>query len=240
MIAYEEEEQLPETLEQVTKFADEIVVVDSYSEDRTAQIAEKYGASVYQREWKGYTEAWNFGFDQAEGDWILQLGADEVPTDQLVNVLSNLDQDSHKYNGYKIYSKNYVFGNPLDHWSRYAPRLFRAGCGQMTERAVHEHLEIEGEWGTIDAPINHKTYEDVSEYLDKLSRYTRLEAEEFDSRPGFIQTYLRPIYIIFKLLVGQRLLLDGTDGIFIAVMSGVYEYLSAYRARLRLEDRPYD
>lgn len=238
MLAYEEEEQLPETLEQVQRFADEIIVVDSHSEDRTPEVAKSYGAEVYQRDWQGYADAWNYGFKQATCDWILQLGADEVPSDRLVDEISDVVTDA-TYDGYKIHSLNYVFGKRLDHWTRYAPRLFKRGHGKMTDRAVHEHLDVDGEWGTIDAPIHHYTYENVGEYVEKLDRYTRLEAEEFEGPPSFKQTYILPVYVTLKLLFADRLLLDGRDGIFIAVLSGVYEYLSAYRARLRFDDRPY-
>lgn len=232
LLAYEEADALPETLRKAGSVADEIIVVDSYSEDRTAEVATEHGATVYQRDWQGYADAWRFGFEKATGDWILQLGADEHVTQALARRLREIDSREETAPGYKIRRVNYVFGRRLDHWTDDAPIFFRPEAGTMTDRAVHERVELDGTWGDIDAPLDHYTYEDVSEYLQKFDRYTALEVEEFDGEPSLRRLFVTPPRQTGSLLFREGLILDGIDGVFIAVMSGLYQFVAAYRGRL--------
>jgi len=237
MLAYEEEDVIRRSLQKATELADEIHVVDSYSDDATAEIAESHGATVHQREWQGYADAWQYGFDRAEGDWILQLGADEVLSDRLIRELRAIDDDGAAHDGYRINRVNYAFGEPVEHWRNWAPIFFERERGRMTDRAVHEHVTLDGEWGRIDAPLHHYTYDSVSEYLSKLDRYTRLEVEEIDGKPSMIRRYASPLKKTLSLLFRDRLVLDGTDGVFIAIMGGVYRYIALYRAWLAATGR---
>lgn len=235
MLAHEDEEQLPETLEQARKVADELIVVDSYSEDATADIAEEYGADVYQTEWMGFADTWQFALDKATGDWVLQLGSDEVLSDAAIDRIREIDEHGGDHAGYKIYSINYLLDREVTHWTRYAPRLFRAGCGRMSDDEVHESIQLDGDWGRIDEPLHHYTLESISEHVLKLDEYTKLGADNFDSSPGVWDLYGNPLWVLVRLLFVDRLLLDGADGIYIAVMSAFDAFLTAHRARLRFE-----
>ena len=237
ILAYNEEGTIERSLERISSDVGEIIVVDSYSSDATASIAASYGAEVHQHEWKGYADAWEFGFEQASGEWILQLGADEVPSEELLDKLHQIDEQDGEHNGYEINRINYTFGKPVNHWNNWAPIFFRPEFGQMTERSVNEHIQLEGEWKRIDAPLHHYTYESVSEHFEKIDRYTCLEVEEIDQCPSSTQRYGSPVWETFKLLFIDRLILDGADGIYIAIMSGLYEYVSLHRAWLAYTGR---
>lgn len=235
MLAHEDENQLPTTLDQAQKVADELIVVDSYSEDATAEIAADYGAKVYQTEWRGFADTWQFAFDQTSGDWVLQLASDEVLTNEAIDRIREIDTEGGNYEGYKIYSINYILNREVSHWTRYAPRLFKSERGRISDDKVHESIQLDGEWGRIQEPIHHYTLESISEHILKLDEYTELGAEDFEEKPNVWDLYGSPLWVLVRLLLVDRLVLDGADGIYISVMSAVDSFLTAHRARLRFE-----
>lgn len=235
MLAHEDEEQLPETLEQARKVADELIVVDSYSEDATADIAEEYGAEVYQTEWRGFADTWQFALDKATGDWVLQLASDEVLSDAAIERIREIDENDGPYDGYKIFSINLLGGREIPHWTRHAPRLFRSGHGRISDSEVHESIQLDGEWGKIDAPLYHYTLDGVSEHLSQMDEYTRLAAKDIDAKPSRLRLLTFPLWRLVWSLFRQRLILDGGDGIYIAVMDALDAFLTTYRARLKFD-----
>ena len=235
MLAHEDEDQLPETLDKATKVADELIVVDSYSEDSTADIAEEYGAEVHQVEWQGYAETWQYAIDQATGDWILMLGSDEVLSNEAIDQILEINNKGGEYDGYKIYSINYIARRKIPHWCRYAPRLFKRSKGRMSNDEVHESIQLDGKWGRIEGPLHHYTLESMSEHISKLDEYTQLGADDFEEKPNFNDLYLLPLWVLGWNLFRKGLILDGTDGLYISIMSAVDSFVTAYRATLKFE-----
>lgn len=235
ILAHEDEKQLPDTLSQARKVADELIVVDSYSEDATPEIAADYGAEVYQTDWMGYADTWQFAFDKTSGDWILQLGSDEVLSDEAVDRIQQIEAEGGNYEGYKIYSINYLLNRKVSHWTRYAPRLFKAGHGRISDDEVHESIQLDGDWGLIHEPIHHYTLESISEHILKLDEYSKLGADDFEEPPTAWDLYGNPLWVLMRLLFIERLVLDGADGLYISLMSAVDSFLTAHRARLRFE-----
>lgn len=203
--AFNEEKKLEACLESVQDIADEIVVVDCSSADKTAAIAKKYTKHVYtQKNDPLHIDLQkNFGFSKATGDWILSLDADERVTPELGKeikevLFSNLNlsnphlsplpagrqglpQERKEINGYWIPRKNIIFGKWIEHtgwYPDYQLRLFRNGSGKYTEQHVHEFISVEGETVYLTEPMIHLNYETVLQFfLRTATVYAPNEAE---------------------------------------------------------------
>jgi glycosyltransferase involved in cell wall biosynthesis len=223
IITLNEEANIRACLESV-KGADEVLVSDSGSSDKTVQICKEYGAKVFIDEWHGFGKQKNLIAARARNNWILNIDADERITPDLKKeielVLNNGDCE-----GYNIPRKNF-FGNT---WIRhcgwypdYNLRLYKKSKGQFNERDVHEAVQIEGKTGYLKSPLEHYTYKDISDYLKRMDRYSTLAAEEMFKNGGktsLLNLVLRPCFTFFKMFVLQKGFLEGYNGI---VLSGLY------------------
>src|SRR4030042_3360237 len=173
-----EEKNLPRAIASVKGFAEEIVVCDMHSDDKTAEIAERLGANVYEHEKAGYVEpARNFAIEKARGKWILVLDADEeVPNSlagKIKNIVSEPDADY-----FRIPRKNIIFGKWIKHsrwWPDYNIRFFKKGNVTWNE-VIHSVPLTKGKGTDLDASedaaIVHHHYETIEQYIDRLNRYT--------------------------------------------------------------------
>lgn len=181
--AFNEQEMIEDCLKSAEIVADEIIVVDNTSQDKTNQIAQKH-AKVFSRpnDPVNLNRNKNFGFTKATGDWIISLDADERITKELAKEIKSELKNS-KFNGFEIPRKNIIFGKWIKHsiwWPDYNLRLFRKGKGKFEEKHVHEKLEVTGEVGKLKNPMIHYNYQTVSQFVNKLNRtYTESETENF-------------------------------------------------------------
>ncbi|OGM08957.1 hypothetical protein A2159_02095 [Candidatus Woesebacteria bacterium RBG_13_34_9] len=179
-----EEKNLPRVLTSIKDFADEIVVVDMYSDDRTQELAKKFGAEVYEHKKTGYVEpARNFAINKAEGDWILILDADEEITKILANNLKRVSESSDSADYYRLPRKNIIFGKWIKHsrwWPDYNIRFFKKGAVLWSE-IIHSVPETHGVGSDIEAveenAIIHYHYETVEQFIERLNRYTSEHAK---------------------------------------------------------------
>jgi glycosyltransferase involved in cell wall biosynthesis len=187
IITYNEEGNLGRTLDSV-RFADEIVVVDSGSTDRTVEIAESFGAKVSIEEWKGFARQKNSAIDKCVGTWVLSLDADEELTGELqTEIRGMLDADAAMtppVDGYRLRLRHVFLGR----WMRYGGyypdfklRLFRrvtaAGPAYFTDRPVHESVQVAGRVETMEKDFLHHGYPDLEIYLEHMNRYSTLGAK---------------------------------------------------------------
>ena len=179
-----EEKNLSRALESVREFADEVVVVDMYSDDKTAEIAEKAGAKVFKHKRVGYVEpARNFAIEKAAGDWILILDADEEIGKSLSSSLKKIVIEG-KCNYVAIPRKNIVFGKWLKHsrwWPDYNVRFFKKGKVAWDEK-IHSIPETKGSGIDLEAKkenaIIHHNYDSLSQFITRMDRYTSIQAKE--------------------------------------------------------------
>jgi glycosyltransferase involved in cell wall biosynthesis len=178
IITKNEEVRIRACLETVC-WADEIVVVDAYSIDQTVAICHEYTDRVYQRDWPGYAVQKNWGLEQATGDWVLSLDADEEVTPGLQAEIQTILVVESPYVGYLIPRRNYLGS----HWMRYAGqypdyqlRLFRRDRGRFVG-TIHERVQVDGPVGRLRGDIIHYTYRDLSDYWLRMERYASLEAQ---------------------------------------------------------------
>lgn len=239
IITYNEEANLPDCLDSCS-FADEIVVVDSFSTDRTVEICRQFGGRVIQEGWRGFGRQKNFAIEQAKGPWIFNLDADERITPGLKAEIEAITAaDASEPAGYCVARQNY-FG---DRWVRhcgwypdYNLRLFRKGMGWFNERAVHEAVELTGgrQAGYLVNPIEHYTYASVSDFVERLERYTTLAAEEAfkaGKRGRLSDLAFRPLFTFFKMYLLRKGVLEGSLGFTLSGLYAIYTYVKYAKLR---------
>lgn len=180
---WNEEKNIERCLKSV-RWADEIVVVDMYSTDKTVEIAKKFGAEVYFHKFTSYVEpARNYAITKAQGDWVLILDADEEISEKLANKLKKIAKED-KVDFLRIPRKNIIFGKWIKHsrwWPDYNIRFFKKGKVTWSEK-IHSVPLTRGEGMDLDSKeinaIIHHHYQSISQYLERMNRYTEIQAKE--------------------------------------------------------------
>lgn len=231
-----EEKNLPYALRSVTPWADEIVVVDMYSDDRTAEIAKQYGAKVFFHERVPEFEiARAYAIDSAKNDWMFFLDADELIPERLSKELLRIAALG-QHDVIKVPRINYLIGAPMMH-SGWSPsddkqyRLFRRGKLRIRPN-MHDHIEVMPDAKVFDIPyspgmgIVHFSYLDVTHFIEKLNRYTSihaLQAVKVGERANIAKALFKATrkFLAFYLL--RRGYKDGWRGIYLALLMFFYE-----------------
>ena len=240
IITFNEEANLPRTLASVRSLvangAGEVVIVDSGSTDRTAEIARQFGAKVFVEDWKGFAAQKNSALEKCSGDWILSLDADEEVSQQLGDeIQSHLDLDL-SVGGYILPRRNYFLGRWIRHGGFYPDpklRLVRRGLGRFEDRAVHESLEQQGRKKvavTLHSDLIHHSYPTLYEYIEHMNRYSSLGAEmalrEGKTQGNFLawkwNVVIRPAATFFYNYLFRLGFLDGREGLLLHIYHAVY------------------
>lgn len=213
----------------------EVVVLDQFSEDGTADMAASRGARVFQEEWRGFAAQKNLAVDRTTGRWVLSIDADECVTEPLRAEIEAVLEGDGPEDGYFIPRRNYFCGRWIRYggwYPDYSLRLFRKGKGRFEDRAVHEKVVVDGATGYLKAPLEHFTYVSVSDYLQRMDRYSSLAAREL-ARAGrkarWHQWLVRPLFTFLKMYALKLGFLDGRAGFFLAVSYAYYTFLKYYR-----------
>jgi len=183
IITHNEEKNIGRCLEALKGLAGEVLVVDSFSTDKTVEICESYGCRVIVREFKGYVDQKQFAVNEAKNDWILSLDADEVITEGLKTEIATLfQQEKIPYDGYKIRFSLYYLGKILRYSGvrfEYKLRLFNRETGAFEFTYVHEEVKVNGRVGRLRGIALHYSYHDLQHHIEKSNRYTTLAAEHY-------------------------------------------------------------
>ena len=219
IITYNEEEDLPKTLESVKDIASEIIIVDSHSTDKTREIAKSFGAKVYEEDWKGFGEQKNSAIEKCTQPWILSLDADEVVSPELKKSIIEAIKNP-KYDCYEVNRKNFYAGKYIEHvwFPEWRVRLFKKGKGKF-KGEIHETLECEGRKGKLNGVLYHYPYKNLEEHYIKSIKYAKISAEvEFKKGKKFKihQLLLNPSWAFFKMYILKKGFLDGIRGFSIA------------------------
>lgn len=230
VITLDEEDHLRRCLESVA-WADEIVVVDAESRDKTVQIAREFTDRVISRPWAGFATQKNFAVEQTTGDWVFSLDADEEASPELCEEIATAIADPQACDGYAIRRRNVFLGR----WIRYGGlypdwqvRLFRRGRGRFIERAVHESVSVAGTLGRLRGHLLHCSYEGVTDFFDRANRYSSLAADEWireGRRVRARELVVRPLGRFVSMYVLQRGFLDGRRGLLLAALYAYYVFM---------------
>lgn len=231
VIAQNEEKDLPACLRSA-RFADEVLVVDGGSSDRTLSIARRYADRVLQRRFDAYGRQKEFAIRNSRGRWVLNLDADERVSPELGReILQRLAEEDGAIAGYRIPFVFHFLGRRMrfSGWREKHLRLFRRDRVRIARSDLHEEFQVNGPVADLTHPVHHHSYPTLEEYLEKFNRYTTLSAQQKLRREPPL---LRPIGGLWDIagfplrFLGRYLLklgfLDGGPGFYWALFSSLY------------------
>jgi len=226
IITRNEERNITRCLDSL-KWVDEIVVMDGLSDDRTVDIARSYGAKVVEHKFEGdFGSERNRGNDNATGDWILALDADEAIPDETRKVIENILEKGSVYDAYNVPRLQYFLGKPMLHGGRYHSiiNFFRKGKAHFDGK-VHHLVIVDGAVGQFEEPIEHYPFNSISEFIQKHDRYTGYEAGEMFEKYGSSKEKevkynltIKPLKLIYKSYFKKKGYKDGIIGLIFCVL----------------------
>jgi glycosyltransferase involved in cell wall biosynthesis len=214
IITYNEEKRIRDALESV-RWADEIVVIDSLSTDATVDICREYTEQVHQIPWHGFVEQKNIATEKTTHDWILNIDADESVSPELAEEIRRALVDRSAVVGYYMPRKTYYLGDWIQHcgwYPDYKLRLFRKQAGKWVGQALHEKVEVRGQAAYFRHPLYHYSYEDISDHLQRMDRYTTIAAAQKSGSAGGAQIFARTVFAFLKKYLLKQGFRDGTRG----------------------------
>jgi (heptosyl)LPS beta-1,4-glucosyltransferase len=234
VLAGNEEANIADCLDTL-QWADELLVLDSYSDDSTVEIARRMGAEVRQRRFDNYALQRNAALGMASRDWVLFVDADERVTEELAEEITVVVEDD-AFDGWWVPRKNYIFGKWIRHAGWYPDhqlRLLRRARARYDERReVHELVALDGEAGYLQQHFIHYNYGTVQEFLEKQNRYVDYEVrmlleEGQRARPrNLVLQPLRQFRWRYFTLRGYR---DGWRGLLLSSLMAYYELVRYWR-----------
>lgn len=242
IITFNEERNIARAIESL-RCCDEVVVVDSGSTDRTVEIAGKLGARVVENPWPGYAQQKNYAAVQCQHDWILSIDADEALSEALEAEIWQLKKHGPARDAYTMPRMAQYLGKWIQHSGWYPDRkirLYDRRKAQWEGKYVHESVKPHGTVGELDGNLLHFTCSSLSEHLKTMDRYTTLAAEELVARGRRIswpRLVADPVWTFFRTYLFQRGFLDGVEGLAIAWMAALYNFLKYAKARYMSSSR---
>ncbi|MDZ7623502.1 MAG: glycosyltransferase family 2 protein [Ignavibacteriaceae bacterium] len=224
VITKNEEKNISDCLKSVA-WADEIIVVDSESTDRTVELAKQFTEKVFIRKWEGYVPQKRYALSLASNEWVLSLDADERITPELKDEIINLSPGD--YSGFKIRRKNFLLKKEITScgWEKdYQLRLFKKDNTDLNERLVHEKFITKGNIGTLKNPMLHFTFSSFEEYLSKINSYTSLKAQELFKKKKRVSAWTifsHTVSAFFAFFFIRRGFKDGVYGLIISLLHSV-------------------
>ncbi|MSQ03373.1 MAG: glycosyltransferase family 2 protein [Myxococcales bacterium] len=229
IIAKNEADRIEAAIRSVA-FADEVLVLDSGSEDDTVARAVALGARVLNTDWPGFVAQKNRGLREAAGEWVFSLDADERVDDALAAAIVAA-VGSAGADGFVVNRRTFWLGHRLAHghaWPDRRIRLVRAGRGRWVGHEPHDLLDVDGAVRPLAGELLHDPYRSLAEHLQRIDRYTRLDAR----RGSVVDVLARPAWHLIRALVLRRGLLDGWPGVAFAGLGAFYTFLKWTRGHL--------
>jgi glycosyltransferase involved in cell wall biosynthesis len=236
IITFNEERNVARVIESL-RCCDEILVLDSGSNDRTAEIATKLGARVEEASWHGYAAQKNIAAELASHDWILALDADESVSEALEAEIWQIKKTGPAFDGYTVPRLAQYLGRWILHSGWYPDRkvrLFDRRKATWVGDFVHESVVVHGRVGHLQSNLLHFTCNSLSEHLKTMDGYTTLAAQEIASRgrtPGVLELLLDPPWTFLRTYLLKLGFLDGVEGLAIAYMAAFYNFVKYSKAR---------
>jgi len=235
VICKNEEENIRECLESI-RWADEIIVVDSFSKDKTVEIAKEFTDKIYEIKWLGYAKQREFALSKASMEWVFPLDADERCTPELKDEILSEIKSGNNFAGYRIPRKSFFLGKFIKHcgwYPGYQTRLFLKDKTFVADRLVHEGYEIKGEMGFLKNNILHYTVNSISDYMSRVNHYSTLQAVEKAEKKKikFSDIFFRLAASYIQQFIFKKGFLDGIYGLMVTnfdVITNMLTYMKAW------------
>jgi glycosyltransferase involved in cell wall biosynthesis len=226
-------------------WAEEIIVLDSGSEDDTVKLAKQFTEKVFVTDWPGFGKQKQRALEKASGDWVLSLDADEIITPELKTEIEQAIKQNAAI-GFEIPRLSTYCGKEIRHggwWPDYVLRLFQRDQGRFTEDPVHERILVTGKTAKLNSPIRHEAFVDHEEVLHKINQYSSLGAKKlYDAgkSTSLLQAITKGLWTFFRTYFLKAAFLDGPEGLQLSLSNaqGTYYkylkllYLNKNKARL--------
>ena len=222
-------------------WADEIIVLDSGSDDDTVEICKRYTDKVFITDWPGFGIQKQRALDKAQGDWVLSIDADEVVTAELRREIENVLRQE-QFNGYEIPRLSSYCGKQIRHggwWPDYVIRLFRRNAGSFTDSVVHERVVVQGKIGKLTSPLLHDAFVNPDEVLRKVNCYSSLGAEMLHRkgvRSSISKAIFKALWCFIRTYWLKAAFLDGRQGLMLSISNAEGAYYK-YVKLLELQNR---
>lgn len=241
IVTKDEEKNIGDALKSIAD-ANEIIIVDSFSTDRTIEICKAYTGKIFQHRWQGFAGQKQLAVNYATGPWVLLLDADERVTPELKKeIVGKTSSDPafftpHDFYGFYLPRKNFFLGKWMRYsgwWPDYTLRLFRKDRASLEDREVHEKVIIDGPTAYLQNPLEHYTYRTIADFLRKMENYSTLAAKEIrktSGGSGMFSVAVRPAVTFIKMFFFRLGFLDGAYGLLLALLYSYYTFLKYVKA----------
>ncbi|MFQ6082883.1 MAG: glycosyltransferase family 2 protein [Candidatus Aminicenantia bacterium] len=231
IITYNEEKKIEGALSSLLGLVDEIVLVDSFSQDNTLKIAKKYPAKIFKRKWTNYADQRNFALAKASFPWILNLDADERVSPELKEEILSIKDKEPECDGFYIPRLVFYLGRWIYHSGWYPDRkirLFKKENAHWQGEFVHENLIFKGKTKNLKNPIHHFTYRNLTDHIRQINKYSTLGAQKLYAEKKKTHWYHFILWPFFRFLKSYFLklgFLDGFPGLVISILNGYYIFI---------------
>ena len=230
VITLNEEDNIRDCILSLQKICDEIIVVDSLSEDNTVKIAEELGAKVYKQKYLGDGLQKDYGVQYAKNDWILSIDADERLGEDAILAIKNIDLNNNEYDGFSLRRKNFVG----KHWIKAAGfypdsvvRLYNKNKARYLPKKGHSSVDAKNA-KHINAHIIHFTYKDYAHWMERINQLSSRDAwAKYDKgvKPNNFSPALHAIAAVIRKLIFKGGIFQGIDGITVTITTAFHAYM---------------
>jgi len=249
LATFNEEGNIGDCIKSFDDIADEIIIFDESSKDKTREIAEKLGAKVFKVKHEPlFHKTKQKAINKAEFEWILQMDADERITPELAKeILKVINEANNSFSAFYIKRRNYFVGKWMKGgglWPDSVIRLFKKGKAKLPQKDVHEQMIVDGQVGILDEPMDHYTSPTFKKYLVNANRYTTLSAFKFEevnlkvNFASFIKfVFIKPVFTFLNMFIKHKGFRDGLHGFVFDLFSGLH-FPIAYFKYIEIKNNP--
>ena len=231
IISYNEENKIEDCLKSLQGVADEIIVVDSLSTDKTKEIVRQYTDKIFDQAFLGHVEQKNLAVEKASNDWILSLDCDERLTEELKNSILDIKNNLESADAYRVARRTFYVYRWLNHcwYPDFKVRLFNRKTAKWGGTNPHDRVDVTGKnIVTLDGDMQHYSFDSISEHIRTLDMFTEIGADEIikrNKKVSILSPWTHGLWTFLKLYIFKRGFMDGYAGLVVAVLSGVHAFV---------------
>ncbi len=245
IIAQDEEDRISDCLNSVS-FADEVLVVDSGSQDQTVSIAEFYGCKVISKKWMGYAQQKQYAVDSCCNDWVFILDADErLPKETAGQIQQIMKTSQHGVSAFSFLRKNFFRNRWIRHcgwWPDRVVRMVDRRQGHFSDNLVHERWISNGPVKELDLTIEHRSFRNYSDLVHKMQTYSTLSAQEMLNRGKSVRwwsPFSHGLWMFIRTYVLEMGMMAGFDGFMISLFNAGGSFMKYAKLRESLMHGDY-